>query len=251
MLDLASFSLMISLPSLIKNMVMTMLNQLFGLKNVKTGSELRSVGQRKRAHSTEGDHYAKDLRLETDDCWDTDFKDALRVPILAKAHNKYSGSSDASLPAFGHSAHTNKYQLSESNPYGVETANTTQAEQPAKFTLVPSVIFSDDSKVTTLGVYSRSVSYRQQIQNLLASYDLNIKVFGSADIETLMTKGADISVWVIDLSDEEDCPVLDLLLDKYGNVESLFLFESTPSSKCISKLKSFAQNIDLERIDYN
>jgi hypothetical protein len=60
--------------------------------------------------------------------------------------------------------------------------------------------------------------------------------------------GANISTWVIDLSDEEDCPVLDLLLEDYGNVSSLFLSESTLSSKCISKLNAFVQNDTLKLI---
>jgi hypothetical protein len=232
-------------------MVMAMLNQLFGSNNVKTSSELRSVGKRKHDPAIGEEHGVNNMTPETHSSWGTDSKEALRVPILANAHKKHSNSGDAGLPAFGHHARKNKYQLSESNPYGVEIDNTVQTGKTTQLTLVPVIDSSNASTVKTLGVFSKSVAYKNQIQTLLACYDLNIKVFGPADKDALIDRGADISVWVIDLSDEEDCPVLDLLLDKYGNVESLFLFESTPSSKCISKLKSFAHNIELERIDLN
>lgn len=224
---------------------MAMLNQLFGLKNVKTSSELRSVGKRKQSMedtSSDGDIISVDH-----ESWNTDAKNALRVPILAKAHNQHFRSSDASLPAFGLNTDKNKYELSESNPYGVKTDFVSQKKYKKTIlhTVVPS---SNDLIMPTFGVYSKSVVYSQQIKSILASYDLSIRVFGPSDMDALLKIGSNVTTWVIDLSGEEDCPMLDLLLDEYSDVPCLFLSENMPTENCISKLMSFIHNNELIKI---
>jgi hypothetical protein len=228
---------------------MTMLNQLFGLKNVKTSSELRSVGKRKKDRIVSEDDCPIYVSSATQDSWNTDAKDALRVPILAKAHNHHLSSSNASLPAFGLSADKNKYQLSEANPYGVNCdlqLSEKLTASPSLPTLQSDTPSASDLIVTTLGLYSKSVAYSHQIQALLIDYDLNVHVFGPTDMDTLQRIGSNISTWVIDLSDEGGCPVLDVLLDEYGDVPSLFLSDKTPSTKCITKLNAFIQNDTLK-----
>jgi len=222
-----------------------MLNQLFGLKNVKTSAELKSVGNRTKAFTVSEDDCRIKVNYLKKDIWNTCATDALRVPILANAHNKHLISNNASLPVFGLGVNNNKYLLSEANPYGVSEDLTSQKEKPGLSSLVPS---SNDLIMTSLGVYSKSAAYGHQIQTTLASYDLNIHVFGPGNLEALLEIGDNITVWVIDLSDEEDCPVLELLLEEYGDVPSLFLSEITPSSKCISKIMTFIQQNELELI---
>jgi len=222
-----------------------MLNQLFGLKNVKTSAELKSVGKRTKALAVSEDDCCIEVNYLDNDIWNTGATDALRVPILANAHYKHSISNNASLPIFGLGVNNNKYQLSEENPYGVSTELTFQKEKPTLTSLLPS---SNDLSITVLGVYSKSIEYGRHIQTILGRYDLNIHVFGPSDRDALLEIGINISAWVIDLSDEEDCAVLALLLDEYGDVPSLFLSETSPSSKCISKLMSFIQNNELELI---
>jgi hypothetical protein len=242
-------------------MVMIMLNQFFGLKKVKNNTGLKSVLKRK--HSLLEDQYISvDCDLSINNIWNTDARDALRIPILSQAHNKHSDSKYASLPAFGHSAPMCKYQIYEAIPFGVNNDTDTEKKvvaavaagldknrpekQVVQLSLVPSLPSASDLIDTTIGVYSKSAAYKQKIQSLLNIYDLNIRLFGPADIDALQQIGSNISTWVIDLSDEEDCPVLDLLLEEYGNVASLFLSESILSSKCISKLNAFVENDTLK-----
>jgi hypothetical protein len=209
---------------------MTMLNQLFGLKNVKTSSELRSVGKRKKDRIVSEDDCPIYVSSATQDSWNTDAK-------------------DASLPAFGLSADKNKYQLSEANPYGVNCdlqLSEKLTASPSLPTLQSDTPSASDLIVTTLGLYSKSVAYSHQIQALLIDYDLNVHVFGPTDMGTLQRIGSNISTWVIDLSDEGGCPVLDVLLNEYGDVPSLFLSDKTPSTKCITKLNAFIQNDTLK-----
>jgi hypothetical protein len=229
-------------------MVMTMLNQLFGLKNVKTSSEQKSVRKRKPDLLLDDEYIRVGLDNLSNDNWNTDAQDALRVPILAKAHSKHFDSSNASLPVFSGSAHKSKDLISDKNPCDIYVDLDSPEEKTAQLSLVSSAPSASDLLDTTLGVYSKSVAYSCHIQALLINYDMSIRVFGPADMVALQEIGANISTWVIDLSDEEDCPVLDLLLEDYGNVSSLFLSESTLSSKCISKLNAFVQNDTLKLI---
>lgn len=230
-----------------------MLNQLFGIKNVKSSSELKSVGKRKHAQLFDDEFISLELDRPKNKTWNTDAKNALRVPILAQAHSKHLGSSDASLPAFGGCTFESKYQISGANPYGVSLdieVVAVEIESPeekiVQLSLVASSPSASDLIDTTLGVYSKSVAYSRRIQALLNEYDMSICVFGPADMDALQAIGSNVSTWVIDLSNEEECPVLDLLLEDYGHVSSLFLSESTLSSKCISKINAFVQNDTLK-----
>ena len=225
-------------------MVMTMISQLFGFKNVKSSTELRSIGNRKPINSKTDDHYSWGLGSQMDDRWATNASDALRIPILAKAHTIHLNSGNSACPAFGQSTNKNKYRLSESNPFGVESASDLLSEKAIQPAVNASVSSPRASIISKLGVYSKSDAYSLTIKKLLANSGLSIEVLGPSDMTVMKKTGRHISAWIIDLSDEEDCPVLDVLLDKYADVSSLFLFEKILSSKCIAKLRSFVESVE-------
>lgn len=223
-----------------------MINQLFGLKNVKNSAELKSVGKRKNAVLAETESNRGQIAYFVNESWCTGEKDALRVPILARAHTRHVVTGEASLPAFGTCADRGKYQSSDTNPYGVSVDSVLKEGKCTSLSIVSTPPSADDLLEITIGVYSKSPRYASEVVALLSQYDISIRVFGATDIEALEEVGQFISTWVIDLSDESDCPVLELLLEEFGDAPSLFLSDTILTGKCISKLNTFVKNDTLK-----
>jgi len=211
-----------------------MINKLFGSKNLKTNASVNSFGRGRSSAATakkSGDSWGLDALGydETVDAWDTAAKDALRVPILAKAHDNHIEKS--------------KYEIHATNPYGVESFDSACSVSPAS---------NDDNcqaadtavLVSGLGLYTKCADYGKKMEKLLSGYGLGVGIFGP-DSKDNLSQIDGYSAWIVDVSDEEDCHIMDLLIDRCNDVPALFFSEQGHSQSSLEKLKGFIETAAL------
>ena len=168
-----------------------MINKLFGSKNLKTNASVNSLGRGKSAALAKkpDDWGMGDLNYDVvADAWDTAARDALKVPLLAKAHDNH--------------IEQNKYQTLASNPYGVESFDSACSVTPASNDDECQV---SDTKVMVsgLGLYTKSNEYGEKMKKLLSGYGLGVGIFGP-DSKDNVSQIEGYSAWIVDVSDEED-----------------------------------------------
>lgn len=98
-----------------------------------------------------------------------------------------------------------------------------------------------------IGIYSPSQRYCEQVAAVLSSQQVGFQSFGyaehnqSANFQALNS----IDVWLVNVRDEDDSPLLDKIMNACSNVSSLFLFDSTLSKQCTKKLEAFIQETEV------
>ena len=176
--------------------------QLFGSKNVKTAEELRSVGRKKRV-----------VRKYED--WGIDPVTALRTPIISS--NRSSALTNSAVS----SLHTPEQSVSKT-PH---------------LKLV--------SKVSTLrkkiGIYSSSKDYCLDLSKQLCKDELELVSFvtDSSDRKFCLEAANAIDAWLIHMTDQDESPWLECVLNLGANVASLFLFEENLTDQCLNKVQAF------------
>lgn len=98
-----------------------------------------------------------------------------------------------------------------------------------------------------IGIYSLSQHYCEQVAAVLSSQQIGFQCFGyaehnqSANFQALNS----IDIWLVNVRDEDDSPLLDKIMNACSNVSSLFLFDATLSKQCAKKLEAFIQETEL------
>jgi len=209
-----------------------MISKLFGNQNVKVRSELKSTrsvkqsARRKTANS--------DWGLGTLDCsnsidnWGTEATDALKVPILAKAHTEHVLDREK-IRIDSENASLNSPEL--------DCAANTDEAIPCDNS---SISLSTEVKTSSMGLYTKCSVYGEKMEKLLKGYNLEVDVFGP-DCGARLSQINDCSAWIVDVSDESECKVLDTLLDHCDQVPALFFFEHGQTVASLDKLKGFIQ----------
>jgi hypothetical protein len=226
-----------------------MIQKLFGNKNIKSSASIKSAGKVKRgsAATKEDDHWGLGNLSSVDDApadiWDTAATDALRVPILSKAHSAHTTSEKTTLAAIDNKAQKRKYEILASNPYGVKSLDRESIAATAS---------NDGSYLTSntpqnisgLGLYTKSPAYAEKMKKLLSGYGLDVGMFGPESTDHLSQINT-YSAWIVDVSDEDECIILDNLLDRCNDVPALFFFEQEHSRSSLEKLKTFIETAEL------
>ena len=108
---------------------------------------------------------------------------------------------------------------------------------------------NDLKQLKGLGVFSDSKIYSALIHSVLSDYHLNIQHFNHPN--TFKAKNYEyfdsISVWIVFLSDENDCDFLDLFLDRYVDKPTLFLFSKLNKDASIKRIHQFIQQHNLHK----
>ena len=136
-----------------------------------------------------------------------------------------------------------KYACSESNPYEVGPADVhssvTSTIEPAHS--VPA------AGSTIIGVYSATEDYLESLSKHAAQHHAQIEFISYAQLSSGHFKltGAEVSAWIIDLSDEHDDPVLEALLENSADIATLFLFEPMLTEKGAQKVDCFMRENNL------
>jgi len=98
-----------------------------------------------------------------------------------------------------------------------------------------------------VGIYSPCQAYCDQVAAVLSGQEIGFQCFGyaehnqNANFQALNT----IDIWLVNVLDEDESPLLDRIMNACSNVSSLFLFESELSKQCVKKLETFIQDVEV------
>jgi len=207
-----------------------MISKLFGNRNNKADSNLKitSKGKRNNRKKVANDPWGLGIieYTATDEAWGTGATDALRVPILARAHDEHILIQDTTTEQLA--------QHSLQNPTNDSCSSN------------DSIFISSKTEIKTsgLGLYTKSTLYGEKMSKLLDGYGLDIEIFGP-DSEAKTSEIDVCSAWIVDMSNEDDCPILDKLIDRCNEVPALFFFEQKQTKTSLEKLKGFIDTTGL------
>ncbi|MFV1873336.1 MAG: hypothetical protein ACMZ64_08465 [Oleiphilus sp.] len=105
--------------------------------------------------------------------------------------------------------------------------------------------FGQLKKITKkkVGIYSCSQDFSRQVMNKLILPGFELYNFSNRDHQSgfSIEQAGLMELWLIHMQDDDENPLLDVLLDLGSNTESLFLCEQSLSTQCYKKIENFMQ----------
>jgi hypothetical protein len=114
----------------------------------------------------------------------------------------------------------------------------------------PHLVYSSNSKarwnaleIKQIGIYSPSQRFCEQAAAVISGQRLAVQCFGyAADNQQASFQALNsIDIWLVNVLDEDESPLLERIMNACSNVASLFLFDSMLSKQCVRKLEDFIQ----------
>ena len=184
---------------------------LFGANSIKSKNDLQKVNIPTSAQES-----------KEDDIWSTGEQDALHIPIL--------GSHLAEEPL------ENDLSPDLLNPFGVYIAESSIEIIP---TLCKESMPAQQESKGRVGIYAPSQSYVNSLKQELSHLtDAPLVCLDGSMTETQMKSLGAISMWIVNLSDEDESPLLDQVLDASTECPTLYLSGSL-SKHCKNKIWDF------------
>lgn len=97
-------------------------------------------------------------------------------------------------------------------------------------------------EIKQIGIYSPSKKFCEQVAGMLSSRSFSFQCFGLAEqqqnnIQMLNS----IDIWLVNVLDEDESPLLETIMEACSTVSSLFLFDSVLGKQSLDKLETFIQ----------
>jgi len=193
---------------------------MFGASNVKSEGELRKVN----------------IPLGNPgvtDAWAMGEEDALHIPIIAS--QLHDSSADES------------YSPDLLNPFGVYMPKKESKNIPVIKTRLAN---NESIEKATIGVYApTSIAAKTLCSELAQLTDTTIQAFdASMDEHDIESASCNFTAWIIDLSDEDESPLLDQALEASTECSTLYL-SGALSKQCKQKIRSFIDENNVQQSD--
>jgi hypothetical protein len=114
----------------------------------------------------------------------------------------------------------------------------------------PQLVYSSNAKTRwnapssrQIGIYSCSQTFCEKAASVISAHKMAFQCFGFAEQHQDINFQAlhNIDIWLVNVLDDDESPLLDRIMNICSNVSSLFLFDPTLSQNSIKKLEAFIQ----------
>lgn len=97
--------------------------------------------------------------------------------------------------------------------------------------------------IKQIGIYSTSKRFCEQVAALVPARNFSFQCFGLAEQDHFQNQRAlnSIDIWLVNVLDEDESPLLDSIMNVCANVSSLFLFDTELGKQSLQKLTTFIQ----------
>lgn len=169
--------------------------------------------------------------------WDISAEDALRTSILSTDVSRGQDVAKWNLNQYKQAS--TSFAVVESNPYDV---------MPPADSEVPVLdVVSEALSATIVAIYSPDDDYAKSLIDELSCHHPNLEFVRVSELNSdkLFDPNTKPSALFINMSDEDESPLLDLLLDQSDEIESLFLCDTSLSKGCYGKIEKFMKENNL------
>lgn len=177
-----------------------------------------------------------------EDSWSTGEQDALHIPILG------SGKPDEAANC--------AYSPDLLNPFGVDISDTDAIitiapEQKEELVLEQKQVHLplleiEAEPLPLIGIYAESPEYVESLRKELERFtDIPLQCFDASTSKEAFNASNDITMWIINLSDDDESELLDDVLDASTECQTLYLSGGL-SKHCKSKIWDFVHESESE-----